>query len=267
MYNGKETKAIEQVQLKYLKLMLGVSRHTSSPGVYGETGQFPIFILQKIMTLKYWCHILNSSSCSPLRHCYKSLIHFDRSGKVNWVTHVKQLLCSIGLQDTWREQRIENSKRFMKDIEITIKNDYVNIWRQATTSAPKLRTYITFKKSFNIEHYLLFLTNIKDITDMAKLRLSSHCLRIETGRHENLPKKDRICLRCESEIDDEVHFLITSSYFNTERTLFFSNINLFISNFHGETPEIFFILLLNSNNSTVLNMLAKYIKLCFNKIT
>ena len=146
MCNGKETKAIEQVQLKYLKLMLGVSRHTSSPGVYGETGQFPIFILQKIMTLKCRCHILNSSSRSPLRHCYKSLIHFDRSGKVNWVTHVKQLLCSIGLQDTWREQRIENSKRFMKDIEITIKNDYINIWRQATTSAPKLRTYITFKK-------------------------------------------------------------------------------------------------------------------------
>ena len=113
---------------------------------YGETGQFPIFIFKKIMTLKYWCHILNSSSRSPLRHCYKSLIHFDRSGKVNWVTHVKQLLCSIGLQDTWREQRIENSKRFMKDIEITIKNDYINIWRQATTSAPKLRTYITFKK-------------------------------------------------------------------------------------------------------------------------
>ena len=29
MYNGKETKEIELVQLKYLKLMLGVSRHTS----------------------------------------------------------------------------------------------------------------------------------------------------------------------------------------------------------------------------------------------
>ena len=100
---------------------------------------------------------------------------------------------------------------------------------------------------------------------MAKLRLSSHCLRIETGRHENLPIKDRICLRCESEIDDEVHFLITCPYFNTEKTLFFSNINLFISNFHGETAEKKFILLLNSNNFTVLNMLAKYIKLCFKK--
>ena len=81
------------------------------------------------------------------------------------------------------------------------------------------------------------MTNIKDITAMAKLRLSSHCLRIETGRHENLPIKDRICLRCESEIDDEVHFLITCPYFNTERTLFFSNINLFISNFHGEIAK------------------------------
>ena len=61
---------------------------------------------------------------------------------------------------------------------------------------------------------------------MAKLRLSPHCLRIETGRHENLPIKDRICLRCESEIDDEVHFLITCPCFKTERTLFFSNNNL-----------------------------------------
>ena len=39
MYNGKETKEIEQVQLKYLKLMFS--------GVYGETGQFLIFILKK----------------------------------------------------------------------------------------------------------------------------------------------------------------------------------------------------------------------------
>ena len=52
MYNGKKTKEIEQVQLKYLKLMVGVSRHTSSPGVYGETGQFLIFTTQQIMTLK-----------------------------------------------------------------------------------------------------------------------------------------------------------------------------------------------------------------------
>ena len=80
-------------------------------------------------------------------------------------------------------------------------------------------------------------------------------MKCETGRHENLPIKDRICLRCESEIDDEVHFLLTCPYFNTERTLFFSNINLFISNFHGKTAENFFILLLNSNNFTVLNML------------
>ena len=60
---------------------------------------------------------------------------------------------------------------------------------------------------------------------------------------------------------------MTCPYFNTERTLFFSNINLFISNFHGETVEKNFILLLNSNNFTVLNMLAKYIKLCFKNNT
>ena len=185
MYNGKETKAIEQVQLKYHKLMLGVSRHTSSPGVYGETGQFPIFILQKIMTLKYWCHILNSSSRSPLRHCYKSLIHFDRSGKVNWVTHVKQLLCSIGLQDTWREKRIENSKRFMKDIEITIKNDYINIWRQATTSAPKLRTWGRLPSYLRDSGHLLNLLKDHDIPHNSRIISLDVC-----SLYTNIPHED-----------------------------------------------------------------------------
>ena len=57
MYDGKQIQEIEQIQLKFLKRMLGVRRQTSSLAVYGDTGQFPIIVLQQISVLKYWCHI------------------------------------------------------------------------------------------------------------------------------------------------------------------------------------------------------------------
>ena len=44
MYDGKQIQEIEQIQLKFFKIMLGVRRQTSSLAVYGDTGQFPITV-------------------------------------------------------------------------------------------------------------------------------------------------------------------------------------------------------------------------------
>ena len=53
--------------------MLGVHREVSSLAVYGDTGQFPIIVLQKISVLKYWYHIWMTSSTSGLTHMLTSL--------------------------------------------------------------------------------------------------------------------------------------------------------------------------------------------------
>jgi hypothetical protein len=50
---------------------------------------------------------------------------------------------------------------------------------------------------------------------MARFRLSGHYLRIETGRHEGLPRSERSCCRCKrllgevAPIDDQEHLLFT----------------------------------------------------------
>jgi hypothetical protein len=49
------------------------------------------------------------------------------------------------------------------------------------------------------------------VTSMAKLRLSSHGLRVELGRHQRPPLSygERVCTRCNSElVDDEAHLLL-----------------------------------------------------------
>ena len=59
---------------------------------------------------------------------------------------------------------------------------------------PKLHTYVTFKLTFHIEPYLLLLKNVKEVSALAKLRLSSHSLQIELGRHNNTPVNNRIIM-------------------------------------------------------------------------
>ena len=151
---------IEQIQLKFLKRMLGVRRQTSSLALYWDTGQFPIIVLQKISVLKYWCHILSSPPESVVRRAYNTLIQLDRSGKQNWVSHVKSLLNEIQLFDHRKTQKIHCIKSFRKDVENNIKALFTNKWKHDISCSglyPKLRSYATFKLTFYIEPYLLLL--------------------------------------------------------------------------------------------------------------
>ena len=70
----------------------------------------------------------------------------------------------------------------------------------------KLDTYFTFKTSYNYENYF-DINNIEKRTMLTKIKLSNHCLRIETrrqehitnisGKQEILPRCERLCLYCD----------------------------------------------------------------------
>ena len=64
----------------------------------------------------------------------------------------------------------------------------------------------------SLEYYLLYdVQNPLHRSALAQLRLSSHNLGIETGRHcrPSMLPEDRICAFCPSgQVDDEIHFLI-----------------------------------------------------------
>ena len=73
----------------------------------------------------------------------------------------------------------------------------------------KLRTYKLFKHQFQLEKYLLCINITKHRIALTKLRVSSHCLAIETGRYHkptSLPVDQRLCAEC-GVLEDEVHFL------------------------------------------------------------
>ncbi len=77
---------------------------------------------------------------------------------------------------------------------------------------PKLRIYKKFKQDFRLENHLLHLENKGHQIALTKFRISSHNLRIETGRYENnskLEPYERLCIFCDRlAIENEFHFLL-----------------------------------------------------------
>ena len=104
-------------------------------------------------------------------------------------------------------QEIEETKtEWDKLIEgkIHLREEY--LWNMRMKSKPKLRTYIKYKSSLEMEGYL----KNEDATGrmmLARIRSGMNNLRIETGRYEKVAVKYRVCRLCNLGVEDEEHFL------------------------------------------------------------
>ena len=126
-----------------------------------------------------------------------------------------------------------------------------------------LPLYHHVKDRFEYEHYLGIVPfDLRYF--LLRLRVSSHSLRIQTGRYGNdrLPRNERICVYCDlNDIDDELHLLLKCPCLNNLRLTF-------IPRYHCNRISMFKLIeLLKSENRNVFVKIGKFIKLAFNRRT
>ena len=104
--------------------------------------------------------------------------------------------------------------KLYNDFKCRIYEQYMASWKQSISDIevhPILRTYYLFKDDFCLESYLININDYVVRKCLSKLRMSSHSLEIEIGRHKNpkVPVDQRICNKCVlNVIEDEFHFLV-----------------------------------------------------------
>ena len=160
-----------------------------------------MLIQRKLSLVKYWLRIASDWDAPAL---VKDACILTMNNSLHWVNLIKQILDDTGFSYAWFQPANVDHTRFIAELEQCLTDQYKQNWEselQATTG--KLRTY---KQHFRMEMYLDLPPHLR--VPVAKLRTSSHSLRIETGRYDlpaALPPDKQYCWFCDDDsIEDEL---------------------------------------------------------------
>ena len=186
-------------------------------------------------TVNYWLRLKQLPESNISKHVYLYLLDLHNLGHRTWASDMINVLEKCNLEQLWNTDEICDtlkSKAIKKHTELLFRNQWfreVNV----CSKNPKLRLYRNFKCDFNVEPYMYINVSKYRIT-ISRLRLSSHHLAIETGRHAKpkIPIERRFCTACLDKIDDEIHFLIECKKYQKLRKHMFNTILSQVSDFN-----------------------------------
>lgn len=214
---------IEQVQFRFCRFLLGLPSKTTSLSVLGELGRLPLYTVYILKCIKYWSKLIHMQDSRLPRSCYNMLLELDISGRTTWATHVKEILYKYGFGHIWINQGAGDHDLFIREFQQRINDTAKQCWHDSTFDKPKLRTYVTFKTDLELEGYLTMQMPFYMRQLLSLLRCGDLRLNIETGRHHNIDKDQRICQLCHLDVEDEYHFIMSCSKLEKLRQLHIQN--------------------------------------------
>ena len=125
-----------------------------------------------------------------------------------------------------------------------LKSDFAAHWKARIGDQnieKKLNLYAKVKQGLLVDKYLE-MPSFRNRQIISKFLCSNHRLRIETGRHIDSLREERLCKLCEmSKVEDESHFILecpTYDSIRTESPINFENHSSVETLFHLEEPQI-----------------------------
>ena len=111
-----------------------------------------------------------------------------------------------GLSFMWNDQVPIDKFLLKTTIRQKLSDQFIQHWFSQINNISRGEFYSLFKNEFQLESYLLKLTQCERI-NITKFRCSNIKFPIETGRWAGIPKENRTCDLCKSGIGNEFHFL------------------------------------------------------------
>ena len=247
---------IESLQLEFLKYIMNMKKSTPSCLVYGESGQFPLYIHVYCRMVIFWHKLIMNNENKMSKLILKTLYECHKFNiyKSEWLEEIEQILDTCGLSYIW-ENPINVTTSWLKNkIVLILKDMFIQTWTQQCSDVNKSCNYNLYKTSFGFESYLDNLPSCYRIP-LTKLRTSNHKLPIEKGRYINLPREERTCNLCNlSNIGDEYHFLLECPVLSDLRSKF-------IPKYYSKYPNFYkYSELLSLKNHNKILKLSKFVK-------
>ena len=207
----------DSLQNRAIRYFLGVHKFTPKLAINGDMGWISSSVRRKLNILRFWNRVIHMSD----NRVTKVAFLWDYNLRVrnkNWSNDLLNMLRDIGLHNKFLGLEVVN----LDDALCKLKDSFERNWFMELSKKPKLRTYVSFKKKYETEKYLLQSLSRPKRSMLAQFRTGILPLKVETGRFQQLPVEDRTCDFCSgSQIEDERHFLFDCSlYMSARKTLF-----------------------------------------------
>jgi len=255
IWGFKDYAVCNNVQVKAMKYFLGVPKGAPNVGVQGEFGWLKPRHERWLQMCRYWNRLINVDKSHIL---YKVFEYDYNKCKKNWSSDMKSIFSELSLSELFSNKKLLS----LQFVENKLFELYSINWKNEVVTFKKLRTFVTFKKHFKEEKYLLAHLSRRERSLLAQLRLGILPLRLETGRYKGEKEEDRICMLCNNnEIENETHFLFDCPLYDIERGCLYTKITDKCPNFeHLNTHEKLNILM-----SEFVYQTSKYINEAFTK--
>ena len=165
---------------------------------------------------KNWERIRDGNCNKLLSAAYKEAVMEG----LPWITSIKDTFEQNGMMDSYLSNEVETRESHLPH-NILFNRLILQLNKtalQGIKESSKLGLYSIIKQISGAEKYLTKIPNTKHRIDMTRLRLCSHSLNIETGRHNATKREDRICALCSTgTVEDEIHALTQCSVYDDIR--------------------------------------------------
>ena len=217
---------IERVHLYALKRFLNVSLHCSNNIVYSETGRYPLSVNHNMRCVKYWFKIKNYPMNRFVRQSYECLFKLSTKGDQNWVSSVRDLLCSNGYGYVWLTGEVGNKTLFFARLKQTLIDNFIQNWNYNMNSDINCNFYYGFKPIIAKETYLINV-NLKLYLRNVLIKFRIGVSEINTHRHKFsknvMLKQCPFCVR--HLLENEIHVLFNCPLYDNLRAKYLKDID------------------------------------------
>lgn len=197
---------IEAVHVKFCKTVLNVGKTTYNDVAIGDCGRFHLFVDYQLRAIKFWCKILSMKNEKFAKKSYLQLKLHDESGRNNWASQMRILLCNLGFGVAWLSQGVGNVDIFISTVKRRLQDQSIQLWHADVQEV--FPEYLNYHPALVAAPYITHLASHKRRRLFCLLRsqslpLGNNLVRLKLA-------ESNICSRCRPRatvIDDEFHFL------------------------------------------------------------
>ena len=252
-YDNWDSSETEKCHTQFLKRIMGCDIHSPNLMIRGELGTNPLLTDVICRSISFVKHLATNNTSLSFQSLSYELLNTEENNLLQLIRLYKpEMINSIYISD----ENYTKSKTRKQ-----CKENYRLIWNNKINELPKAITYILFKSSPNLEKYTSAIPNQKHKIALCRLRVSSHNLMIEKGRHyrPKLEREERKCPNCMNVVEDECHFIINCPLYNDNRSELIQEISKTCLNYDQMNDMQKFIFIMTNENTDIIKQLAKYV--------